>query len=246
MLLAALLLPWGIRAAQLIAERDAVSADGTAEITGEPEAETDTPKLIALTFDDGPSSVTTPMLLDGLAERGVHATFFLVGSMVENSPDVVLRMVEEGHQIGVHTYDHSSSTGFKGLSAAQFDAQVGVTQRLLTQLTGQTEFALRPPYGYVDDGVRQRAIGPIVLWSIDPEDWSDTDTARQTAHIVSQAQDGDIILLHDIYPSSVETALQVVDALLDEGFYFVTVDELFAAKGIILEDGQRYTCAKGG
>ena len=79
-----------------------------------------------------------------------------------------------------------------------------------------------------------------------PEDWSDTDTARQTAHIVSQAQDGDIILLHDIYPSSVETALQVVDALLDEGFYFVTVDELFAAKGIILEDGQRYTCAKGG
>lgn len=242
-LLAALLLPWGIRAAQLIAERDAVSADGTAEITGEPEAETDTPKLIALTFDDGPSSVTTPMLLDGLAERGVHATFFLVGSMVENSPDVVLRMVAEGHQIGVHTYDHSSSTGFKGLSAAQFDAQVGVTQRLLTQLTGQTEFALRPPYGYVDDGVRQRAIGPIVLWSIDPEDWRDQSVSQEVEHIVSHAQDGAIILMHDIFWDSVQTALQVVDRLHQEGYYFVTVDELFAARGIELVRGQVYHSA---
>lgn len=132
------------------------------------------------------------------------------------------------------------------MSTADFYTEVGALREKLTDLLGHNDFVLRPPYGKTDAGVRKLAGAPIILWSIDPEDWSDTDTARQTAHIVSQAQDGDIILLHDIYPSSVETALQVVDALLDEGFYFVTVDELFAAKGIILEDGQRYTCAKGG
>ena len=136
-----------------------------------------------------------------------------------------------------------SSTGFKGLSAAQFDAQVGVTQRLLTQLTGQTEFALRPPYGYVDDGVRQRAIGPIVLWSIDPEDWRDQSVSQEVEHIVSHAQDGAIILMHDIFRDSVQTALQVVDRLHQEGYYFVTVDELFAARGIELVRGQVYHSA---
>ena len=201
------------------------------------------PKLIALTFDDGPRRSTTTKLLDGLAQRGVKATFFLIGLNLDGNEDLVLRMDREGHQIGLHSYNHKLLTG---LSTADFYTEVGALREKLTDLLGHNDFVLRPPYGKTDAGVRKLAGAPIILWSIDPEDWSDTDTARQTAHIVSQAQDGDIILLHDISPSSVETALQVVDALLDEGFYFVTVDELFAAKGIILEDGQRYTCAKGG
>ena len=201
------------------------------------------PKLIALTFDDGPRRSTTTKLLDGLAQRGVKATFFLIGLNLDGNEDLVLRMDREGHQIGLHSYNHKLLTG---LSTADFYTEVGALREKLTDLLGHNDFVLRPPYGKTDAGVRKLAGAPIILWSIDPEDWSDTDTARQTAHIVSQEQDGDIILLHDIYPSSVETALQVVDALLDEGFYFVTVDELFAAKGIILEDGQRYTCAKGG
>ena len=103
----------------------------------------------------------------------------------------------------------------------------------------------RPVSSMVDAAVKKMARCPIIQWSIDPEDWSDTDTQRQVAHIVNQAKDGDIILLHDIYPSSVETALQVVDKLLAEGFYFVTVDELFAASEIGLEDGQVYMHARG-
>ena len=153
----------------------------------------------------------------------------------------MLRMDQEGHQIGIHSYNHKMLTG---LSAADFYAEVGALREELSDLLGHDGFVLRPPYGKVDENVQALAGAPIILWSIDPEDWADTDTARQVAHIVSCARDGDIILLHDIYPSSVETALQVADALLDEGFYFVTVDELFAARGITLEDGQRYSCAR--
>ena len=200
-------------------------------------------KLIALTFDDGPSPKNTTALLDGLAQRGVSATFFLVGSMVESSPRLVERMEEEGHQIAVHTYNHDSASGLRGLSEAQFDAQVGVTSRMLTELTGQTEFALRPPYGFVDDGVRQREPGPIILWSVDTEDWKYRDTRRVVRHVLDNARDGSVVLLHDIFATSVDAALQIVDALQAQGYRFVTVDELFALRGVELRRGEVYHCA---
>jgi len=231
-----ILLPFALFCLFSLPRKAAVAADGAADIPARP-------KLIALTFDDGPSSVTTPVLLDGLAERGVHATFFLVGSMVADNPDVVRRMAAEGHQIGVHTYDHSSTTGLLDLSGEQFDAQVGVTARMITQLTGQTQFAFRPPYGFVDDRVRSLTPGPIVLWSIDPEDWRDQDARREAELILSQAEDGAIILLHDIFSQSVEAALQVIDSLHQQGYLFVTVDELFAARAIPLERGEVYLSA---
>lgn len=200
------------------------------------------PKLIALTFDDGPRRITTTKLLDGLSQRGVHATFFLIGCNLEGNEDLLERMEGEGHLVGVHSYNHKMLTE---LSSADFYEEVGALRARLESLTGHPCPLLRPPYGMVDSSVRRLSGGPIIKWSIDPEDWSDDDTARQVALIVSQAEDGDIILLHDIYPSSVETALQVVDALMAKGFYFVTVEELFAAKGIPLETGKVYTDAKG-
>lgn len=195
-------------------------------------------KLVALTFDDGPSGTNTPVLLDGLKQRGVHATFFLVGSMVEQHPELAVRLAREGHQIGIHTYNHDPPNGLRGLSEAQFDAQVGVTRRMLTVLTGQTEFALRPPFGFLDEGVEQRSPGPIILWSVDPEDWRSRNAQAVTAHILSHVQDGDIVLLHDIFPTSVEAALRVVDALQTQGWRFVTVDELLALRGVELARGE--------
>lgn len=199
------------------------------------------PKLVALTFDDGPRRLTTSALLDGLGQRGVHATFFLVGLNVAGNEDLILRMEEEGHQVGIHSQSHKM---LNGLNAADFYDEVDTLAIRLEQLLGHGGFALRPPYGMVDAGVKRMADMPIIQWSIDPEDWSDEDTPRQVEHIVSRAQDGDIILLHDIYPSSVDTALQVVDALLAEGFFFVTVDELFEAKEISLENGRVYMHAR--
>lgn len=200
-------------------------------------AAVETEKLLALTFDDGPRRSTTSALLDGLVRRGVHATFFLVGSNLDGNEELILRMEAEGHQVGIHSYNHKMLTG---LNAADLYTEVGALRDRLTDLLGHDGFLLRPPYGKTDDALRRRAGAPIILWSIDPEDWSDDDSDRQTALILSQVQDGDIILLHDIYPSSVDTALRVVDALLDEGYYFVTVDELFAARGVTPENGKVY------
>ena len=172
---------------------------------------------VALTFDDGPKSATTPVLLDGLAQRGVHATFFVIGENVEGNELLLQRMEGEGHQIGLHTYHHKM---LDQLNAAGFYEEVDSLRTTLTALVGREEFMLRPPYGMMNAATQARAAAPIVLWSVD--------------------QDGDIILLHDIYPASVDTALQVVDALMARGFHFVTVEQLFAIRGKTPENGEVY------
>lgn len=228
-LTAALILPWAGAGLEK-ARSEACPAD--AVLTQECE-----PKLIALTFDDGPRRSTTTELLDGLAQRGVRATFFLIGEQVPGNEDLLRRMDEEGHQIGIHTYDHVMLTG---LNAADFSAQVDRTRTVLKNALGHNDFLLRPPYGMVDDGVKRRAGCPIILWSVDPEDWDDKNTDRIVEHVVSRAKDGDIILLHDIYPTSVEAALRIVDALHQKGFYFLTVDELAAQRRLSLKAGTTY------
>ena len=127
-----------------------------------------------------------------------------------------------------------------GLSKADFDAQVEATRTLLTGLLGHNGFLLRPPYGLTDEAARINAGCPIILWSIDPEDWGDQNAAREVEHVVANAQDGAIILLHDIFPASVEAALTIVDRLHAQGYLFVTVEELFAARHIPLEAGEVY------
>ena len=227
-LLAALALPWAGLGVQSALAPAAVPAAAP----GEQEY-----KLIALTFDDGPRRSTTTELLDALAQRGAHATFFLIGEQLEGNEDLVARMEAEGHEVGIHTYDHVRLTA---LNSADFSAQVDRTRAALGATLGREDLLLRPPYGMVDAGVRSRAGAPIILWSVDPEDWGDKNTARITEHILSRARDGDIILLHDIYPTSVEAAVRVVDALHKEGFLFVTVSELARERGVELKNGVVY------
>ena len=205
------------------------------------EVETDMP-VVALTFDDGPRASTTGRLLDELALREVPATFFLLGHRIPGNEDLVRRMAAEGHQIGVHTYDHVEVTG---LSREDFDLQVGKTRSLLLDILGEGEFWLRPPYGITDAAARQWADSPIVLWSVDPEDWKDHDVGRIVAGVVEHVQDGDIILLHDLYSSSVDAAVQIVDALQGKGYCFVTVDELLARNGITPQKGEVYRSGRG-
>ena len=194
-------------------------------------------KLIALTFDDGPRRSTTTRLLDGLAQRGVQATFFLIGAQVAGNEDVIRRMDQEGHQIGIHTFDHVTLTG---LNRADFDAQVDKTRQVLKGVLGHNDFLLRPPYGMQDEIVKAQAGCPIILWSIDPEDWDDRNAARVIQHVVSNARDGGIILMHDIFPESVDAALEIVDQLHSQGYLFCTIDQLFAVRGIPLEAGKSY------
>ena len=194
------------------------------------------PRYIALTFDDGPSSEATPLLLDGLKERGAHATFFLIGDQIAGAEELVLRMQDEGHQIGNHTFSHvrldrSSSAGMEELSK---------TDALLRELLGAGEYWIRPPWGFVSDAVRQSVDVPLIYWAVDTEDWSVLNSGKVARKIVQNVQDGDIVLLHDIYPSSVEAALQAIDELSAQGYQFVTVEELFALNGITPQSGRFY------
>lgn len=206
-------------------------ADAPAQVT------LDGPPLVALTFDDGPRSSTTGPLLDGLALREVPATFFLVGNRIPGNEDLVRRMAAEGHQIGIHTYDHVE---LKGLSRRDFDLQVGKTRALITGLAGEGNYWLRPPYGLLDKTAVGWCGGPVILWSVDPEDWKDSDVDRVVAAVVEHVSDGDIILLHDLFPSSAQAALRIVDTLLDRGYCFVTVEQLMAERGVTPEAGVRY------
>lgn len=194
-------------------------------------------RYVALTFDDGPRRKTTQPLLDGLAQRGVPATFFLIGLKVEGNEDLILRMVQEGHQVGIHAQNHEMLT-----TPGAIWTEVEPLRDTLSGLLGSAQFMVRPPYGKTTSEVRGQLDAPVILWSVDPQDWADTDTDRQVFHILSQVEDGDIILLHDVYPSSVDTALRVVDGLLGQGFCFVTVEELFALRGIEPQPGEVYRC----
>ena len=222
-----------ILAALCLPGREAVPADSGAEI---PAGE----KYVALTFDDGPRRATTERLLDGLKERGAKATFFLIGQQVEDNASLVARMAEEGHQIGNHTWSHQRLDGILPDAAAQ---EVARTEAALEALLGGGEYWLRPPYGQVAEGADFGV--PMVKWCVDPRDWESRDTGKVTQAILEYVKPGSIILLHDIYPTSVDAALKVVDTLAAEGYWFVTVEELLWLNGVTPEAGRIYRTGAG-
>lgn len=213
----------------------AVPAEGGAEI---PAGE----KYVALTFDDGPRRGTTDRLLDGLQERGASATFFLIGKQIEANADLVVRMAEEGHQIGNHTWSHQR---LEGASSAVVAQEVEQTEAVLEELLGGKEYWLRPPYGQVTAGTEDCFDVPMVKWSVDPRDWESRDTGKVTQAILEYVEPNSIILLHDIYSTSVDAALKVVDQLQEEGYWFVTVEELLRINGVTPEAGAMYRTGEG-
>lgn len=188
-----------------------------------PESEEDVKPRVALTFDDGPHSVYTQQLLDGLKERGVKATFFLIGKSIAGKEDLVKRMAEEGHLIGNHTYDHVKLTS---LSREEACLQLTKTSEAVKAVTGKDTEYVRPPFGEWNGQLECGIAMFPVLWSVDPLDWTTENVDRVVEKVVADIEENDIVLLHDIFESSVEAALQIVDILQEEGYEFVTVDEL--------------------
>lgn len=180
-------------------------------------------KCVALTFDDGPQRDCTGDLLDGLKARGAKATFFLMGQNIPGNEDLVLRMKEEGHLIGNHSYRHIQLT--KAGSDAVCDA-VDKTGQMIGEITGTPPQYLRPPYGAWNDDLECRVDMTTVLWSVDSLDWKLQNRQKIVRRVLKEVKDGDIILMHDIFPTSVEAALEIIDTLTRQGYTFVTVDEL--------------------
>lgn len=178
---------------------------------------------IALTFDDGPSTAWTPALLDGLKERGVKATFFLIGENADKNPEIVKRMAEEGHLIGNHTYHHVELTK---VSENEARLELADTSAVIVRITGKEPEYMRPPFGAWQRKLEREIQMLPVLWTIDPLDWTTENQDEIVNKVVTEAEENDIILLHDCYKSSIEAGLRIVDILQEEGFMFVTVDEL--------------------
>jgi len=197
------------------------------------------PPILALTFDDGPSQDTTPLLLAGLRERGVQVTFFILGTRAAKAPDIVLMAYEDGHALGGHSYDHRSY--FTKLNTSSLQTQLQKTDDIIANITGEKPpILLRPPYGAINASVAQQTAKANILWSIDPRDWETRDSEIIYSYIIENAQDGGVVILHDIYPTTVEGTLKAIDKLLAKGWIFVTIPQLYEAYNIPLQAGGIY------
>jgi peptidoglycan/xylan/chitin deacetylase (PgdA/CDA1 family) len=180
-------------------------------------------KKIALTFDDGPHPFYTGQLLKGLRERKVRATFFVTGENVEAYPEIIREMYEDGHLIGNHTYSHIQ---FSSRNEETFRQEIIKTNEAIRKVTGEDTIYVRPPYGSWDKKFEKELNMFPVLWSIDPRDWCSSSVSGIVSHVCREAGENEIILMHDQYKTSVTAALKIVDVLMEEGYEFVTVDEL--------------------
>ena len=213
-------------------------ASGPAEMPAKQTGgQEEAPKYIALTFDDGPRADTTGRLLDGLLERGAAATFFVIGEQIPGNEALLCRMKAEGHQIGNHTYSHAR------LLKTEKDAvveEIHKTEALLEEAVGEGSFWLRPPYGLIDSQRAALIKTPMVYWTVDPQDWKLLNRDKVVSAVLECVRPGDIVLLHDFYSTSVDAALEIVDKLGEEGYIFVTVEELFRIQGVEPQAGMLY------
>ena len=178
---------------------------------------------IALTFDDGPHPVYTEELLDGLKKRKVRATFFLIGNNIEGNEEIVKRMAEEGHLIGSHTYNHVQ---LNKLSESKAKEEILKGCNKIYETTGVCPSFVRPPFGEWKKNLDFYVTMLPVFWNVDSLDWKLQNTEKIVKRVVKDVKEGDIILMHDIFETSVQAAFQIIDALEKENYEFVTVDEL--------------------
>jgi len=197
--------------------------------------------LIALTFDDGPTGKLTPRLLDGLKARGAHATFFLCDYRIRTFPDFMERYIGEGHELGNHSANHATLTTS---SAATLASELDGPNESIQRLAGVNPVLMRPPGGAYNKTVLDAAAArgmSCIMWSLDTLDWQNRNADAIVKKVLNSVQDGDIVLMHDLYSSTVDAALRIIDALQARGYVFVTVSELAEAKGIDLAAGGVYT-----
>lgn len=180
-------------------------------------------KKIALTFDDGPDPECTPMLLDGLASRGVKATFFVIGKQAEEQPEIMERLVKEGHLIGNHTYNH---VDIRHMTESAAKEEILKANEIIAKYTGEEPCFLRPPFGNGSSKLEKDIEMISVLWTIDTMDWSCQNESKICSTVYREIGENSIILMHDEYPTSVRAALSIIDKLQGEGYEFVTVDKI--------------------
>lgn len=185
--------------------------------------------FVAMTFDDGPHAENTPRLLEMLKQRGIKATFFVVGQCAAEYPQIMKRIVEEGHEIANHSWSHPQ---LSKMGEGSVTDQIQRTHDVIVQTTGVTPKLLRPPYGAFTANQRAWANHKwgykVILWDVDPLDWKYHNADHVKGEILKSTVNGSIILSHDIHKSTVDAMPGTFDGLTAKGFKFVTVSELLA------------------
>jgi peptidoglycan/xylan/chitin deacetylase (PgdA/CDA1 family) len=184
---------------------------------------------IALTVDDGPHPVHTPRLLDILKARNVKATFYVVGTNARRYPNILRRMVAEGHEIGNHTVNHVYVSKIAEAKAKQ---EVRDCEAAIVAATGVRPRTFRPPGGYINDRVKLWLKDDFdystIMWAVDPQDWKDRNSSIVTQRILANTNAGEIVLIHDIHASTIAAMPRTLDGLLGKGFRFATISQLIA------------------
>jgi polysaccharide deacetylase family sporulation protein PdaB len=193
-----------------------------------------TQKVVALTFDDGPYSPYTEQILDILKEYHVPATFFVIGQNAEKYPELVSRIALEGHQIGNHTYHH---VDLLKVNRKTIETEIDRTNKVIAEIVGKSPQVVRPPHGFRDpvvmEAMKERGL-KVVDWSVMSRDWTNPGVEAIVERTVSKVQNGSIVLLHDgdgleaaaSRAQTVEATRRIIPQLLEQGYKFVTVDEI--------------------
>ena len=190
-------------------------------------------RYIALTFDDGPYPPYTDRLLDALKEKKTHVTFFLVAEQAQKYPELVKRMVAEGHTIGLHAFRHRD---FLKLAGEEKQQELSLGKKTLHDITGTDPVYWRPPHGFRDVSVMKLAARErltVVNWSMTPRDWTGIDKQEIYDRVMNKTEDGAIVLLHDgdspYYQASrqatVEAVALLIDSLREKGYHLVSLEE---------------------
>lgn len=203
---------------------------------GGEEPAADTP-VVALTFDDGPFTKVTNRIIDVLLEYEAGATFFVVGSRLEMYSDTLKRLYENGFEVASHTWSHKN---LNKLTEKQITKEITRTLDGLKEYIPVENVLLRPPYGSANETVRGLAKTALINWSLDSGDWKSRDAEKIIEHVLDTVQDGDIILMHDLYECTAEAVEYLVPELIERGYRPVSVSELFRIKDIPLEEGILY------
>ncbi|MCD8082202.1 MAG: polysaccharide deacetylase family protein [Clostridiales bacterium] len=193
--------------------------------------------MVALTFDDGPQTAVGNRIMDILAQYDGKATFFLVGSRVPGQAAEVARMVAEGHEVANHTMNHKY---LQKLGAAQIQSEVNQCNDTIQAVCGVRPTLMRLPGGNHNATVLANTGMPMIQWSIDTLDWKTRNADATVAAVLNHIQDGDIVLMHELYSATGDAVARIVPELAARGYQMVTVSELAAAKGAALAPGQLY------
>ena len=193
-------------------------------------------KLVAITFDDGPGPYTNK-LLDILNANKAHATFFMLGNNLEKYRSVVLNVYNSGNEIGYHSYAH---TNFKRQDIATIKSELDQSNAILKNITGTTFSLIRPPYGSINNEIKEAIDASFILWSVDTEDWRHKDSEYLLNYVLENIYAGAIILFHDIHATSVDAMTKILPYLYVEGYQVVTVSDLAKNYNVTLEPHKAY------